>query len=290
MKLALVLHAAAAALGRAEAVPQPARDRPPGDVVGRRGDRPDRRAARPRHGARDRLHARRAAGRGRAAAAPAGARRGCRRGRRRAVRALRALPARAADRLPVALGPRGRDRLPVGAGADRDRLGRAVRARPRPVRAEDLLPARGPHRLHPRGHRRGARFRRDLRSARPLRHDRLRRAADREGRDQPLRQAAGRRPHLADPVPGPAQHLHRARTRAAHRRAAAVHLVGLDVADRAAGRDGAAAERRERQRPRCAPSEPRGRSRHERTENRDRGRRDGRARGARARGGRRAAG
>ena len=44
-----------------------------------------------------------------------------------------------------------------------------------------------------------------------------------------LRQAARRRPDLADPVPGAAQHLHRARARAADRRAAAVHLVGLDA-------------------------------------------------------------
>ena len=34
-----------------------------------------------------------------------------------------------------------------------------VRPRARPVGAEDLLPARGPHRLHPRRHRRGARRR-----------------------------------------------------------------------------------------------------------------------------------
>ena len=43
--------------------------------------------------------------------------------------------------------------------------GGLLRARPRPVGAEDLLPARGPHRLHPRGDRRGARGGGDLRPA-----------------------------------------------------------------------------------------------------------------------------
>ena len=47
--------------------------------------------------------------------------------------------------------------LPGRPGPDRDRLRRAVRRRPRPVGAEDLLPARGAHGLHPRGDRRGAR-------------------------------------------------------------------------------------------------------------------------------------
>ena len=69
--------------------------------------------------------------------------------------------------------------LPVGPGPDRDRLRRAVRARAGPVDPEDLLPARGPHRLHPRRHRRGARPGGDLRAAVPVRHDRVRRAANR---------------------------------------------------------------------------------------------------------------
>ena len=54
----------------------------------------------------------------------------------------------------------------------------------------------------------------------------LRTAKNGEGR---LRQAARRRPHRADPVPSAAQRLRRPRPRAAHRRAAAVHLVGLDA-------------------------------------------------------------
>ena len=78
----------------------------------------------------------------------------------------------------------------------------------------------------------------------PLRHDRVRGAADREGRQGRVRQAARRRPHQPDPVPSAAQHLHRPRPRAPHRRPAALHLVGLDVADRAAVLDGAAAQRR----------------------------------------------
>ena len=126
---------------------------------------------------------------------------------------------------------------------------------PGPVGAEDLLPARGPHRLHPRGHRRGARGGGDLRPARPLRHDRVRGAADREGREGRLRQAARRRPHEPDPVPSAAQHLHRPRPRAAHRRPPAVHLLGVDVADRAAVLDGAAAQRRQRRHPAAARGE-----------------------------------
>ena len=47
------------------------------------------------------------------------------------LRARRALPPRAADRLPEPVGGPGRRRLPVRPGPDRDRLGRAVRARPR---------------------------------------------------------------------------------------------------------------------------------------------------------------
>ena len=69
----------------------------------------------------------------------------------------------------------------------------------------------------------------------------LRTAKARQGR---LRQAARRRPHEPDPVPSAAQHLHRPRPRAAHGRAAAVHLLGLELADRAAVLDGAAAQRR----------------------------------------------
>ena len=41
-------------------------------------------------------------------------------------------------------------------GPDRARFGRSGRGRPREVRAEGLLPARGADRLHPGGHRRGA--------------------------------------------------------------------------------------------------------------------------------------
>ena len=108
MKLALVLHAAAVLSAR----PKLARSLRgvAGPILGVGGARAaaDRRAARPRHGARDRLHARRDARRGRAAAAPARAGR-----RRRArsgadLRAARALPPRAADRVPEPVGRRRR--------------------------------------------------------------------------------------------------------------------------------------------------------------------------------------
>ena len=79
------------------------------------------------------------------------------------VRAARALPPRAPDVVPRPVGARGRRGLPGRPGPDRARLRRALRPRPRPVGPEDLLPARGPHRLHPRGHRRGARRGGDLR-------------------------------------------------------------------------------------------------------------------------------
>ncbi len=61
--------------------------------------------------------------------------------------------ARAADLVHRPLGARLGQRLPGGAGPDRDRLGRPVRGRAGPVGAEDLLPAGGADRLHPRGDR-----------------------------------------------------------------------------------------------------------------------------------------
>ena len=65
---------------------------------------------------------------------------------------------------------------------------------PGPVGAEDLLPARGADRLHPRGDRRGARRGRRVRAAVPVRADRLRGPAGGEGGAQPLqRPDRGRR-------------------------------------------------------------------------------------------------
>ena len=72
--------------------------------------------------------------------------------------------------------------LPGGAGADRDRLGRPVRPRARRVDPEDLLRSRGPHRLHPRRDRRGARPGGHPGAAVAVRHHRVRRAADRPQR------------------------------------------------------------------------------------------------------------
>ena len=131
-------------------------------------------------------------------------RRGRPRGARDALRAQRRVPARAPDDVPRPLGPRRRRRLPGRPGADRARLGRPLRARPRPVGPEDLLPARGPHRLHPGHHRRGARRRRAVRGALPLRAARLRRAARGQAGQRRLREAARRRRDVADPLPGAA--------------------------------------------------------------------------------------
>ena len=60
---------------------------------------------------------------------------------------------------------------------------------------------------------------------------------------RPLREAARRRDHVADPLPGHAQLLRGARDDAAHRRAAAVHLLRREQSRGADGRDGAPAER-----------------------------------------------
>ena len=67
-----------------------------------------------------------------------------------------------------------------------------------------------------------------------------------------LLEAARRRGHLADPVPGDAQLLRGDGHGAAHRRAAAVPLLRELEPDRADGRDGAAAERGRHRRPRRA--------------------------------------
>ena len=102
-----------------------------------------------------------------------------------------------------------------------------------------------------------------------------------------LREAAGRRADVADPLPGVPEHLRRPRPRAADRRAAAVHLLRLDEPHRAARGMGlllniAAGGRR--------PAEGRDRIPRDGADDRDRRRRDGGARGARAGGRRRAAG
>ena len=104
----------------------------------------------------------------------------------------------------------------------------------------------GPHRLHPRDHRRGGRPRRHLRADRAVRHVRVGRAADRPAGEGPLRRAAGRGRHLARPVPGAAQPLGGPRHRAADGRAAALHLLRVDEPRRPARRLRAARERRSR--------------------------------------------
>src|SRR5262249_61360157 len=81
------------------------------------------------------------------------------RGRRRVpgarVRDRGAVPARPPDRVHEPVGRPRRVGLSGGPGPDRDRLGRLLWPRPRRFRPEDLLPSRGPHRLHPRPHLRG---------------------------------------------------------------------------------------------------------------------------------------
>src|SRR5919107_1349085 len=119
------------------------------------------------------------------------------------------------------------------------RRGRVLRSRPRRVGAEDLLPARGAHGHDPGDHRRGARAVRDPRADRPLRDDRLRRPPGGEAGGRPVLEAARRRDHVADPVPGDAQLLRGARPHAADWRAAAVHLVRREQPGGADGSDGA---------------------------------------------------
>src|SRR6202161_3028025 len=78
------------------------------------------------------------------------------------------LCARAAHLVRRSMGARLGQWLSGGARTDRDRLGRAVRRRPGRVGAEDLLPTRGPHGLHPGRHRRGAWATGGVRAAVPL--------------------------------------------------------------------------------------------------------------------------
>ncbi len=118
--------------------------------------------------------------------------------------------------------------LPGRAGADRARLGRPCRRRAGPLGPEDLLPARGPDGLHPRGDRRGARRAGDSRRRVPVRDDRLCGPAHRAAGRGALCEAAGHGTDLVDPLPGPAQHLRRTRVGAPDGRPAAVHLLRPD--------------------------------------------------------------
>ena len=181
----------------------------------------------------------RAAGRrGRAAAPPRLVRWSGRRGRAR-LRAARALPARAAHRLPEPVGRR-----------RRRRASRRSRARSRSARAGCSASgsAQSVQKIFylPEAHTdfilassaRSSGLAGVLGAAVPLRDGRLRRSAHRQGGDQ------GRYAKLLaagltspDPLPGDPQRLRRPRPRAADRRAAAVHLLRLDQPDRAAGRD-----------------------------------------------------
>ena len=99
-------------------------------------------------------------------------------------------------------------------------------ARPRRRPGEVGRPARGAHRLHLRGHRRGARAGRHARRARPLRRCSAYaglRVALRSTDD--VRPARGRRDHRLDHRAGAGQHRRGARPAAHRRRAAAAGLL-----------------------------------------------------------------
>ena len=260
MKLALVLHAAAVLSARPRLARSLRGVARPILLPGRRRDGADRRAARPRDRARDRLHAGRDARRGRAAAAPARARR--RRGRRSRSRSSRCVEPYRRARLTAFLSPWDhagtigfqsvQGQIAIGSG------GLFGLGPGQSVQKIFYLPeAHTDFILAVIGEELGlAGICGLLALYGMIGYAGLRTA---KAATRRVRQAARRRPHLADPVPGAAQHLHRARARAADRRAAAVHLLGLDLADRAAGGDGPAAQRRQRRlRRTCAPSGRRG--------------------------------
>src|SRR3954447_3483896 len=148
------------------------------------------------------------------------------------LRPRRALPARAPVDVSAPLAGPDRQRPPVGAGHDRDRIRRLLRRWPRRVGAEDLLPARGPHRHDPGRDRQGVGGARHLGRRGALRPRRLLRPARCEGREGPLRQASGRRDHGSDPVPGDAEPVRGHGHGAADRRPIAVHLVRQFEPDR----------------------------------------------------------
>ena len=98
--------------------------------------------------------------------------------------------------------------------------------------AEVLLPARGAHRLHLRGGRRGARAARHDRGAGIVRDVRDPRVRDRAARHRPVRFLAHDRLHAADRDSGVHQHRGRYVVVAGDRRSAAVYLVRRHIADR----------------------------------------------------------
>ncbi len=247
------------ALGAAEALagalrrPDPVRAAAPDqDAQGAGQPAPDRggvgvpdppEAARHGHGDGDLLLDRGVAGGGRGAEAEPGHHRGGAGGGGAHLRRGRALPAGPAHVVHRSLRGCRRQRLPGGSGAHGAGLGRDVRGRPGGIGAEDLLPARGPHGHDPGHHRRGARPGGDHGRDLPLRDDRLRGPAHGQDGPRPALAPAGRRDHLADPVPGHAQFLRGAGDGAAHRGAAALSLLRQHQPGGADGRHGPAAER-----------------------------------------------
>jgi len=159
-------------------------------------------------------------------AAPNPGRRRVDRARSRARSGMgRAVPARAVLHVPRPVArPDGR-RPSERPGLDQPRLRRARRPRARQRDREDPLPARGPHRHDPRGHRRGARPHRRRGGGRGLRGLRVRGPPARADVPGPLREAPRGRDHGARVRPGGDQPRRRARPRAADGDPAPVRLV-----------------------------------------------------------------
>ena len=210
---------------------------------GRRRARDHDAAARPGHRRRVRGDPARDLLRGRRAQVPRGPADGRPGGRVRALRRAGELPPAPPDRVPGPVqGPAGRQ-LPDRAGPDRPGLGRPGRRRPRPLRAQVRLAARGPHRLHLRGHRRGDRPGRDDAGAGRVRRAHRARLPGRDARARPLRCHAGHGHHDVDRLPGLREHGHRDLYAARHRRPAAVRQLRRLRAGDHPGGDGRAAQR-----------------------------------------------
>jgi hypothetical protein len=120
--------------------------------------------------------------------------------------------------------------------------GGRVRPRAHGRRAEAVLPARAAHRLHLRGHRRGARARGHDDGAARLRGDPVARAPDREAGSRRVRRVPRRRAHGDDRRTGLHQHERGARAAAHQGHPAAVRERRGLVAAHQPGRHGHPAE------------------------------------------------
>ena len=199
--------------------------------------------------------ARRAARRGRHPDAQA---RLDRRDRARVRAALRPRPALCAGAADLVPGPLGARQVAAfrPCREDRDRLRRASSGSgpASRCRRSSTSPRRPPTSSSRSSPRSSAWW--GLRAAVPLRADRLRGAARRQGGAQPVQRPDRGRGDLADPLAGAPQRVRRARPGAADRRAAAVRLLRLEQPDRDARRHGPAAERRRKARRAVAVAAP----------------------------------